>query len=70
MSDAEHDPAGEEFDIPTGSGRFDRDVQSPVDGWKRDLLGRLAEQAAGLRANAMLLGDRIEQLATLAGRYR
>jgi hypothetical protein len=70
MSDAEHDPAGEEFDFPTGLGRFDRDVQSPIDAWKRDLLGRLAEQAAGLRGNARLLGDRIEQLATLAARHR
>jgi hypothetical protein len=70
MLDAEQDAAGEPFNVPTGSGRFNRDVQSPVDARKRELLNALAEQASGLRANAVLLGDRIERLARLAARGR
>jgi hypothetical protein len=70
MSDAEREPAGEEFEFSIGSGRFDRDVSFPGDQWKRALLGRLAEQAAGLRANAMRLGDHIEELARAVGQRR
>jgi hypothetical protein len=70
MLDAEHDPAGEPFNMPTGSDRFNRDVQAPSDARKRELLNRLAEQASGLRAHAVLLGDRIEHLARLAARGR
>ena len=70
MFDAERERAGEKFGFSTGPGRFDQELPSSADQGKCDLLGRLAEQAAGLRASAMLLGDHIERLAHLATRHR
>ena len=48
--------------------RFDlnRDVPPPGEERTRLLLARLSEQAAGLRAAAKLLGERIENLHQLA----
>ena len=70
MPDAERESAGEEFDCSTGWVQFDRDARFSGDPRKYHLLGRLAEQAAGLRASTAILGDHIEQLARLAIRHR
>jgi len=70
MSDADRDPAGEQSNIPIRSRRPARDFPSPLDDRKPHLLGRLAEEAAGLRANARALGDRIEHLSRLVAQRR
>jgi hypothetical protein len=70
MSDAERDAASEQLNIPTRSEWFDRDFESESHERKLRLLGQLAEQAAGLRASAMVLGDRIERLGSLAAQRR
>jgi hypothetical protein len=70
MSDAERDPAGEQFNFPTAFGRVDPEPQAPTHARKLRLVTQLAEQGAALRASALVLGDRIECLGRLAARRR
>ena len=55
---------------PVAFGPLNRDAHRPAEERNRLLLAQIADHAAGLRAGAQLLGDRIEQLGRLVANRR